>query len=129
MPVTSRLLQRLTETLGDDATNDLLVWFDEANAVNRAVVRDMADAYFARFDARLEQRFSEANARLEQRFAEANARLEQRLAETKAELRQEIGVLRTDLASQRADLIKWMFVFWIGTIVPLAGLIIALDRL
>ena len=111
MPVTSRLLQRLTETLGDDATNDLLAWFDEASAVNRAVVRDMADAYFARFDARLEQRLAESTAAL------------------RTEFRSEISRLEVALASQRADLIKWMFVFWIGTIVPLAGLIIALDRL
>ena len=33
------------------------------------------------------------------------------------------------LADQRADLIKWMFIFWIGTIVPLAGLIVALTKL
>lgn len=115
MPVTSRLLQRLTETLGDDATNDLLAWFDEASAVNRAVVRDMADAYFARFDARLEQRLAETTATLRMEFRSEISRLEIRL--------------ETGLASQRADLVKWMFVFWIGTIVPLAGLMIALDRL
>ena len=111
MPLTSRLLHRLSETLGDDATNDLLAWLDDGNAMNRAVVRDMADAYFARFDSRLEQR-----------LAESDGRFERRLAETAAQL-------RVEMAGQRADLIKWMFVFWIGTIVPLAGLIIALDRL
>jgi len=33
------------------------------------------------------------------------------------------------MAGQRADLIKWMFIFWAGTVVPLAGLLIALTRL
>lgn len=32
---------------------------------------------------------------------------------------------RTELANTRADLVKWMFIFWVGTAVPLAGLIIA----
>lgn len=32
------------------------------------------------------------------------------------------------LAEQRANLTKWMFLFWVGTVVPLAGLIIALSR-
>lgn len=32
-------------------------------------------------------------------------------------------------AEVRAELIKWMFLFWIGTVVPLAGLIVALHRL
>jgi hypothetical protein len=36
--------------------------------------------------------------------------------------------LRTEMASQRADLMTWMFVFWAGTVLPLAGLMIALLR-
>ena len=42
-----------------------------------------------------------------------------------AELR---GDLHTGLANQRAELLKWMFLFWAGTVVPLAGLILALQR-
>jgi hypothetical protein len=36
--------------------------------------------------------------------------------------------LRADLASRMRDQMKWMFVFWIGTLVPLAGLIVALGK-
>ena len=50
-------------------------------------------------------------------FARFDAKLEQRVAE-----------LRRELADQRADLIKWMFIFWVGTVVPLAGLILALHK-
>jgi hypothetical protein len=42
-------------------------------------------------------------------FARFDAKLEQRLAET------------------RAELLKWMFLFWAGTVVPLAGLILGLN--
>jgi hypothetical protein len=89
MPVTTRLLQRLHDALGDDATNDLFAWWEEAATVNRLAVREVADLYFERFDARLEK----------------------------------------GLAEVRAELIKWMFIFWAGTIIPLAGLAIALSRL
>lgn len=89
MPVTARLLQRLHETLGDEAANDLLAWWDESATVNRATIREVADLYFDRFNDRLEKR----------------------------------------LAEQRADLLKWMFIFWVGTVVPLAGLMIALIKL
>lgn len=107
MPVTSILLQRLQESLGDAATNDLFEWWEEAATVNRAAVREVADLYYARFEARLEKGL--------------------------AEVRSEIAMARSDLdsrlANQRADLLKWMFMFWIGTLVPLAGLIVALTRL
>jgi hypothetical protein len=107
MPVTARLLQRLHESLGDDATNDLFAWWEEAATVNRAAVREVADLYYARFDARLEKG----------------------LAEVRAELAKEAAQLRTEMANQRADLVKWMFLFWAGTIIPLAGLMIALIKL
>jgi hypothetical protein len=34
--------------------------------------------------------------------------------------------LEKDLANLRTELIKWMFVFWIGMALPLTGLVIAL---
>ena len=99
MPVTTRLLHRLNEALGDDAADDLLACFQEASEVNRAAVRELAELYFARSEARIDQRM--------------------------AELR---GELYTGLANQRAELLKWMFLFWAGTVVPLAGLILAFQR-
>ncbi|HWP38722.1 MAG TPA: hypothetical protein VNL18_14345 [Gemmatimonadales bacterium] len=45
------------------------------------------------------------------------ARLETRLVEFRAELKQ-------DIAGLRAELIKWVFVFWLGTI----GIVMALLR-
>jgi len=42
------------------------------------------------------------------------------------ELRSE---LRTGLADQHSSLLRWMFGFWIGTVVPLAGLILMLRAL
>ena len=107
MPVTARLLQRLHETLGDEATNDLFSWWDEAATVNRAAVREVADQYFARFEARLEKG----------------------LSEVRAEMQVGLAAVRAEMAGQRADLIKWMFIFWAGTVIPLAGLVIVLTRL
>ena len=37
--------------------------------------------------------------------------------------------LQGSLASQRAELIKWMFIFWSGTVVPIVGLLIAVVAL
>ena len=148
MPVTARLLQRLQETLGDEAMADLLAWLDESARGQRAGVREVADLYYHRFDTRLEDGLSalrtEFTARLDAGLAsvrsELTARLEAGLASLHTEftarldagltsLRSElIARLETGLAAQRAELLKWMFVFWVGTIVPLAGLILALHR-
>ena len=121
MPVTTRLLHRLNEALGDDAADDLLSCFQEASDVNRAAVRELAELYISRSEARIDQR-----------MAELRGDLQAALGVHRGEMRAEIGELRGEmqsgLANQRAELLKWMFLFWAGTVVPLAGLILALQR-
>src|SRR5262249_3481306 len=48
-------------------------------------------------------------------------RFERRLSE-------EIGKLRTDMADLRTNLIQWMFLFWIGQIGVLTGILFAFFR-
>ena len=106
MPASARLLQKLRETWGEEVTQDLVTWVGEAQSVNRAEMRELADLYFARFSDRLEERIALSEARFDTKLAN----------------------LRADIASQMRDQMKWMFVFWIGTLVPLAGLIVALGE-
>lgn len=113
MPVTATLLRKFAAAFGEDVTNELVNWFAQVEAAQR----------------------SELETSINRRFDLFEARLEQRLAETKAELRTEIAGLRVEIAghgvhiaNQRSDLLKWMFVFWAGTVIPLAGLMVALTK-
>ena len=121
MPVTAKLSRRFYEIFGDDVTNELVEWFNQVDATYRADLRELNELNFARFDAKLEQRITELDAKLEQRITELEAKFEIRLAELEAKFDLRINGLR-------AELLKWMFVFWIGTLAPLAGLIFALMR-
>ena len=40
-----------------------------------------------------------------------------------------IADFRAELATVRADLIKWMFTFWSATVISLGGLIVALEKI
>ena len=61
-------------------------------------------------------------------------RFERRLSEECGKLRVEMGALRADLradfriglADQRADFIKWSFLFWIGQAVTVVGTVAGL---
>lgn len=59
-------------------------------------------------------------------FARFDAKLEQCLAELRAELGHEIAELRAELHRFRADMLRWMFGFWVSTVVMLGGLMVAL---
>jgi hypothetical protein len=69
-----------------------------------------------------------SNARCKDDVLEKTAeRFERRLVEETSKLRVDMAQLRTDLhgeiVSSRFELIKWNFVFWIGQVVALAGVI------
>jgi hypothetical protein len=140
MPVTAKLSRRFYEVFGDEIANELVDWFNAVDATYRADLDRLNELNFQRFDTNVERRFAEFEAKVEQRFAEfqtyvdgrfaeADTKLETRLADLRAEMKQGFAHLRADMAGQRADLTKWMFAFWAGTLFPLAGLMIALVAL
>ncbi len=122
MPVTVKLSRKFYETFGDQLANELVDWFNRVDATYRADLRELNELNFARFDAKLEQRVAQLDAKLEQRVAQLDAKLDRRVAELE-------GRLDAGLATLRADLIKWMFVFWAGTTLTVLGTTIALIRL
>lgn len=101
MPVPARLSKRFYDVLGEDVANELVDWFNAVDLTCRTDLRELNELNFARFDAKLEQR----------------------LAELEAELRTEF---HREIASLRTDLLRWMFGFWITTILTLAGLVVGL---
>jgi hypothetical protein len=117
MPVTAKLSRKFYETLGDDVANELVEWFNLVDATYRTDLRELNELNFARLDAKLEQRIAELRSEFRQALAGLETKLERRLGEQDAKLDRRI-----------TELIRWMFVFWIGTVVPLAGLMVAFSR-
>jgi hypothetical protein len=90
-------------------------WFNGVDASYRSDLRETNELNFARFMASVDQRFAEQDTRIERRFAELEVRLERRFATTDARL-----------ADLRTDLLKWMFIYWTGTMLSLAGFVFAM---
>ena len=104
MPVTAKLSKRFYDVLGEDVANELVDWFNAVDLTYRTDLRELNELNFARFDAKLEQR----------------------LAELRAEFRLELQQVRTELQQLRSELLRWMFGFWVTTLLGMAGLMIAL---
>jgi len=54
-------------------------------------------------------------------IATVEEKFERRLAE-------EMGKLRTDMAEMKADIVRWMFIFWVGQIGVLVGILFTFFR-
>ena len=79
MPVTARLSRKFYDTLGEEIAQELVDWFNQVDAAYRADLREFNELNYARFDAKVEQRFAESDAKWERRFAAQDPNLEQRL--------------------------------------------------
>jgi len=94
--VTAKLSRKFYERFGDDLTNELVEWFNQVDATYRSELRESNELSWARFEAKLDQRIAEVRADF-----------------------------RTELANLKAELVRWMFLFWVGTV----GTLIALLKL
>jgi len=115
VPATPKLPIRLHERLGDDAMTELLTLFSDLGAETRAEFQELRAA-----DARLEQRVE----RLERQVSDVRTELTQQITDVKTELTRQIAELKPHIAGVQAELIKWTFLFWLGTI----GLVLLLLR-
>ena len=113
MPVTARPSKRFYDVLGEDVANELVDWFNAVDLTYRADLRELNELNYARFDAKLEQRIAELRAELRTGLQE---------------LRTEIHQGHTALERVRAELLRWMFGFWVTTFIGVAGLLIALGN-
>lgn len=155
MPVTAKLSRQFYEKLGDDVANELVEWFNSVDATYRSDLRELNELNFARFDAKVEQRWAQLDAKLEQRLAQLDAKLEQRIAELRAEmqagfarldakLEQRIGEVRSEFradtregfarvdqrfAALETRLTKRLFGFWVAQAATTAGLVFGVVQL
>jgi predicted nucleic acid-binding Zn-ribbon protein len=111
LPTTPKLPLKLHERLGDDAMTELLTLFGEHGAETRAEFHELREA-----DARLEARVAALEKRMEAGFADVKQQI--------GDVRQQITDLKPHIAGVQAELIKWTFLFWLGTI----GIVLLLIR-
>ena len=130
VPVTAKLSRQFYERLGDEITNELVDWLNQVDTSYRLELRELNESNFGRFDANVERRFAESDAKVERRFAEFERRfadfevkvdrrfadVEVRMEQRFAELELKIEKIRSEMAAFKAELIKWMFLFWLGTV-------------
>ena len=122
MPVTAKLSRKFYEKLGDDVANELVEWFNLVDATYRSDLRELNELNFARFDAKVEQRWAQLDAKLEQRVAELRAEMHAGFVAADARLEQRLAQLETRLTRR-------MFTFWIAQAVTTAALALGVVKL
>jgi hypothetical protein len=110
MSVSQRLLGKLHETLGKDATEDLVTWMHQVSSYRD----DMREAMRADF-AELRQEMNVG-------FAQLREQLGSQMHGVETRLNDRIQAVENKLEQRSADLIRWSFVFWVGAVAAIAAL-------
>ncbi len=120
---------------GDDGAEALIRFFNDMQAAN-----SQKEEIIEIVEEKFERRLSEELGKLRVEIAEMKAELRNEITEMKSELRTEIAQMTSELrdemgemnanllakiAQSQADLIKWMFIFWVGQIGVLIGILFA----
>lgn len=100
----------LREKLGEEATDALVALINEAGETNKESVMEV-----------VEERF-------ERRLTEEMSKIRVEISELRVELSGETSKLRAEMHDLRANLVQWMFLFWIGQIGVLTGILFAFFR-
>jgi hypothetical protein len=105
--------------LAQDVINRSVERFEQRLVVELAGVR----TEMARCEARLREEI--AGVRVE--MARGEARLHGEISQTGAMLREEMAqqgaMIRQEVATNRFELLKWSFLFWVGQVIAVVGLV------
>jgi len=93
----------LREKLGEEGTDALVALINEAGANDKKEILEVVEERFER-------------------------RLAEELGKVRMDMTEGMSKLRTEMADLRANLVQWMFLFWIGQIGVLTGILFAFFR-
>ena len=108
MPVTAKLSRKFYEEFGDEIANELVDWFNAVDLTYRTQLLEINDLNWERFKAALHGE---------------GAAIRGEFRAEMAQFREEIHV---DMHGLRSEMLKWMFIYWTGSVVTLGGLMVAL---
>lgn len=99
MPVTARLSRNFYERFGDEIADEFVNWFNAVDTTYQNQLRELNESNWQRFRAELHSTVAQSEARLSERFSE-----------------------------KFTEMMKWMFIYWTGTVLSLGGLMVILLR-
>ena len=111
----------LREKLGEDGADALVGLINEANGQAKGDVLTFVEEKF-------ERRLSEELGKVSERITTESSKLNERLTTEIGKVNVEFAKVRQEMAELKADLIRWMFIFWVGQLGAILGILFAFFR-
>ena len=122
MAVVARALR---EKLGDEAMGGLQTFVDDAG---RKWKEEMLTIAAERFSHRLGEEIGALRLDMAKEFAAVRVEAAKEFAAVRGEMAKEFAAVRGEMAETRFSMLKWAFLFWVGQLVAMTGIMTLLLR-
>ncbi|MBF0458800.1 MAG: DUF1640 domain-containing protein [Nitrospirae bacterium] len=121
----------IRERLGDEASEDFALLINDIDIGARKDAIAIAEERFERrlveesSKLRLEIRteIGKVNERITLEIGKVNERITLEIGKVNERITEESGKLRNDIANFKSEIIKWMFLFWVGQIAAMVVIV------
>lgn len=139
-PLIITIPEALREKLGADGARALAELFNDTSMQTRGDVIEIAASRFERrlaeelgtlrseFHSALHSEIGGLRAEMQSEIGGLRAELQSQIGGLRAELHSQVGELRAEMGAFEGRITRWMFVFWIGQIGALLGILFAFFR-
>lgn len=93
-----------------------------------AIAEERLEKRLTEESGKINQKTTEVEGRFEKKLTEEIGKVNQKVTEVERRIRVNIEKLRTEIEKNKVDIIKWVFVFWMGQIGVLSAIIFAMLR-
>ncbi|MBI4343028.1 MAG: hypothetical protein HY599_06645 [Candidatus Omnitrophica bacterium] len=124
MPITTQFSKRFYETLSHEVADELVAWFNQVDASYRTEFSELFKLHFDRFNDRLEREIGGLRSELQREVGGLRSEMQGRFEAMEGRFEAFQAKVEQRIAAAEVRLIRWMFVFWIGSI----GTMIALNQ-
>lgn len=118
-------VRALREKLGDEAMGGLQNFVDDAARRWKDEVLALAGE---RFDRKLGEALGGLRLDMAKEFAAVRVEMAKEFAVLRGEMAKEFAAVRGEMAETRFTMVKWAFVFWVGQLVAMTGVMTLLLR-
>jgi hypothetical protein len=126
----------LREKLGEDGMEGLQNFVDDAGQRWKDEVLSLAGERFNRrlgdeigaFRVEVAREFGAVRVEMATEFAAVRGEMAREFAAVRGEMTKEFAAIRTELAAKEVSLLRWSFVFWVGQLAAMTGMMAFLLR-
>ena len=115
----------LREKLGDEGVEALL---QVLNLSNEDLKKDVITLAEKKFEKRLVEEISKLRVEMGEKLSEMRSEFSEEISKLRVEFSEKIAEVDKRISSTYANIIKWMFIFWIGQIGAILGILFAFFR-